>query len=84
MKENLSTTFNINDKVWIMYNNRPIECKIIGIQIIFGKGSYNHGINSYNKTTLLKMIHMGITFVYNEKFYSVSFFSTKEELLKSL
>ena len=80
----LSTVFNIGDKVWIMYNNRPIQCTIIGIQITFNKGSYWFGIKSYKKDIIYEMMYMGIKFTYNEKMYKTIFFSTKEELIKTL
>ena len=80
----ISTVLNLGDKVWIMYNNRPIQCTIIGIKITFSKGSYCFGIKSYERNTQYELMYMGLKFTYDERTYESHFFSTKEKLIKSL
>lgn len=80
----ISTILNIGDKVWIMYNNRPIQCTIIGIKITFSKGSFWFGIKSYEKIIQYELMYMGLKFAYDERMYESHFFSTKEKLIKSL
>ena len=84
MDENLSTIHNIGDKVWLMYNNRPLECIITGIKIVFSKGSYHYGSHFFKRNVLLKIAHHGIEFNYDESSYGILFFSTKKELIESL
>lgn len=80
----ISTILNIGDKVWIMYNNRPIQCTIIGIKITFSKDSFWFGIKSYEKIIQYELMYMGLKFAYDERMYESHFFSTKEKLIKSL
>jgi|JI10StandDraft_1071094.scaffolds.fasta_scaffold742979_3 hypothetical protein len=69
----LKTKFNVNDIVWFMEKNKPVEEKIWNIEISIGNNPrikyifFNNRNNESHRVMMEKEV-----------------FSTKEELLKSL
>lgn len=65
----IETKYNIDDNVWILYNNRCLCCKVLTIKIDVNPKLYIQYIFALDKEVWL-----------SEEFV----FATKEELIKSL
>jgi hypothetical protein len=73
----IETKHNINDEVWVLYDDKVLKGKIQGINLVKSKGTcpWVDGINYFIKLTGLVN-----NYVCNEN----KIFKTKQELLDSL
>lgn len=70
----IETKYNIHDKVWLMYLDKPVECAITGILIC----------KSSKGCTLAEQVTYYVYHLGEILRSETSLFDTKEELLKSL
>lgn len=70
----LETKYEPNQKVWILYNNKPVEKEIKGINITVGT------IRNISGGIRIRYCFRGI----NEDYLQKNVFPTKEELINNL
>lgn len=75
---NIETKFNLNDSVWFMKNNIPVNVIISAIEV-FKVGSNQDSI-TYNA----KDIVSSVSWLDHTKLHEGSLFSSKSKLMKSL
>ncbi|MEE1303843.1 MAG: hypothetical protein U0K68_01630 [Agathobacter sp.] len=74
----IKTKYNIGDKVWLMWYNKPIQARIMKIKTNTIEVS-KFCIRTFKETTIEYIIEMDSAVMSEDRL-----FPTKEELLKSL
>ena len=49
----IRTKYNVGDGVWVMYDNKPKMCKIIGVSVQHEEGIFN-GCAGYTKNPIIQ------------------------------
>jgi hypothetical protein len=72
----IETKFSVNDKVWLLHNNKIINSEILSISILV---THKGKIEEKYALKEISNVYTGITHPYFE-----NIFTTKEELINSL
>lgn len=77
----IKTKYNVGDGVWVMHDNHPKMCKIIGVSVSYGEGIFN-GYGGYITDPIIEydLGKRESPMIYNERFV----FPTCKKLLNSL
>lgn len=80
---NIKTKYNIGDEVWLMYDNKAIRGRILGIEVNYSCSHFDDA-NTPQCVDYSEDYTVKICLGYSIRKLGDEFFPTKEELLKSL
>lgn len=79
----IETKYNLGDEVWFMYDNKVLRGRILGIEANYSCSHFDDA-NTPQCVYYSEDYTVNICLGYSIRKFGSEFFTTKEELLKSL